>query len=69
MRDDDPLPEVRGPRSAREQAAMWQRNQLEKLGFTPIEAEAILAAGRSWHDASDLLAAGCERELACLILA
>jgi hypothetical protein len=55
--------------SAEEQVAVWGHQQLKALGFSRPQSEAIVAAKRSWHEAADLLAAGCERDLACLILA
>ena len=55
--------------SGREQAVLWQQKRLETLGFSPVQVEAILGAERDWHEASQLLAAGCDRDLACRILA
>src|ERR1041385_6784902 len=48
--------------SGREQAVLWQQKRLETLGFDRAQVEAILGAERDWHEASRLLAAGCDRD-------
>jgi hypothetical protein len=63
-----PVPTFSSP-SGEERVAVWEHARLKALGFSPTQSETLLAAHRSWHEASDLLAAGCATDLACLILA
>jgi len=61
--------ELKTPESEIERIERWRAGELERAGFEP-EAAKVLAARMDvdLHDALDLVAAGCDPELALRIL-
>lgn len=47
---------------------LWNRRQLVGLGFEKRDAELLIAASVSWHDAKRLLDRGCPLEVAFNLL-
>lgn len=48
--------------------ARWEHAQLDRLGFDDVRIELLIRGQVSWHQADDLLRAGCGHALAMLIL-